>query len=413
MSELIDNRRHRMEALKRIIRELHDGAPAESVKDRFRAILEGVGAGEVGALESELIAEGMPVEEVRRMCDVHAAVFRDHLERTARSEETPGHPVHTLARDNQAIVAAVTAYRDAIASFPKGTAKLAPADAAAWRAAHKRLARVEGHYLRKEYLIFPFLEKAGIAGPPKVMWKVHDEIREHLKAAGEAAAAASEAAGDDLALILDAVLVPMLAEIEAMTDKEQQFFFPMVAEHLSEADWGAVQAQWGEFPPALVEPEGEWRPRPAAAPERTADVPLDDAVRLPSGHLTLRQLTAMLDALPLDITFVDAGDRVAYFSEGRDRVFARNRAIIGRRVQDCHPPSSVHVVQKILDEMRAGTREVAEFWINLGARFVHIRYFAVRDAGGAYLGCLEATQDVTAIRALEGERRLLAVGGAA
>ncbi|MFZ5787485.1 MAG: DUF438 domain-containing protein [Acidobacteriota bacterium] len=413
MSELIDNRRHRMEALKRIIHELHDGAPAESVKDRFRSILEGVGAGEVGALESELIAEGMPVEEVRRMCDVHAAVFRDHLEQKTRSEETAGHPVHTLQRDNQAIVAAVAAYRDAIGAFPGGDAKLAPGGIAAWRAAHERLTRVEGHYLRKEYLVFPFLEKAGIAGPPKVMWRVHDEIRERLKAAGEAAASAGEATGDDLALIRDAVLEPLLAEIEAMTDKEARFLFPMVAENLSESDWGAVQAQWGEFPPSLVEPEGEWRPRPAAAPERTAEVPPDDAVRLPSGHLTLRQLTAMLDALPLDITFVDADDRVAYFSEGRDRVFARNRAIIGRRVQDCHPPSSVHIVQGILDEMRAGTREVAEFWISLGPRFVHIRYFAVRDGAGAYLGCVEATQDVAAIRALQGERRLLAEGGAA
>ncbi len=413
MSELIDNRRHRMEALKRMIRDLHDGAPAEAVKDRFRSILEGVGAGEVGALESELIAEGMPVEEVRRMCEVHAAVFRDHLEQTARGEETPGHPVDTLRRDNQAIVAAVKAYRDAIGAFPDGAARLAPADAATWRAAHERLAHVEGHYLRKEYLIFPFLEKAGIAGPPKVMWRVHDEVREHLKAAGEAVAAGADAAGEDLALIRDAVLAPMLAEIEAMTDKEEKFLFPMLAENLSEADWGAVQAQWGEFPPALVEPEGEWRPRPAAAPERTAEVLPDDAVRLPSGHLTLRQLTAMLDALPLDITFVDADDRVAYFSEGRDRVFARNRAIVGRRVQDCHPPSSVHIVQRILGEMRAGSREVAEFWITLGPRFVHIRYFAVRDGTGAYLGCLEATQDVSAIRALEGERRLLAEGGAA
>jgi DUF438 domain-containing protein len=318
-----------------------------------------------------------------------------------------------MRRDNQAIAAAVAAYRDAVAAFPEGGATLAPAAAAAWRGAHERLARVEGHYLRKEYLVFPFLEKAGIAGPPKVMWRVHDEIREHLKAAGEAAASAGEATGEDLALIRDAVLEPMLAEIEAMTEKEGRFLFPMVAENLSEADWGAVQAQWGEFPAALVEPEGEWRPQPAAAPERTAEVPPDDAVRLPSGHLTLHQLTAMLDALPLDITFVDADDRVAYFSEGRDRVFARNRAIIGRRVQDCHPPSSVHIVQRILDEMRAGSRDVAEFWIVLGGRFVHIRYFAVRDGAGAYLGCLEATQDVAGIRALEGERRLLAEGGSA
>ena len=128
---------------------------------------------------------------------------------------------------------------------------------------------------------------------------------------------------------------------------------------------------------------------------------------LPSGHLTLRQLVALFETLPVDITFVDADDRVAFFSEGPNRVFPRNPAIIGRRVQDCHPPASMHIVQKIVDEMRQGARDLAEFWIEMHGRFVHIRYFAVRK-GGQYLGCLEVTQDVTAIRALAGERRLLA-----
>lgn len=413
MSELIDNRRHRLDALKRIIRELHDGASAESVKERFRAVLEGVGAGEVGTLESELIAEGMPVEEVRRMCEVHAAVFRDHLEQRERAEELPGHPLHTLGRDNQAIREAVASYRAVVAGFPGGDGRLDGAQAAAWQSAHARLAHVEGHYLRKEYLLFPFLEKAGIAGPPKVMWRLHDEIREQLRAAGEAEAAATEATGEDLVLIRDTVLVPMLTEIEGLTEKEGRFLFPMCAENFADTEWAAVIEQWGEFPPLLVEPQVGWQPRPAAAPERTAELPADDAVRLPSGHLTLRQLTALLNTLPVDLTFVDAGDSVAFFSEGTDRVFARNRAIIGRRVQDCHPPSSVHIVQQILDDMRAGRREVAEFWITLHGRFLHIRYFAVRGEGGEYLGCLEVTQDVTAIRALHGERRLLAEGSAA
>ena len=413
MSELIDNRRYRLETLKRIIRELHDGAPPESVKDRFRAVLEGVGAGEVGTLESELIAEGMPVEEVRRMCEVHAAVFREHLEQRQRPDEQGGHPLHTLHRDNGAIRAAVAAYRVAVADFPKGDARLQAPQVAAWQAAHARLAHVEGHYLRKEYLLFPFLEKAGIGGPPKVMWRLHDEIREHLKAAGEALQAAGEATGDELVLIRDAVIDPMLAEIEGLTEKEERFLFPMCAENLADTEWAAVVDQWGEFPPLLVEPAQGWQPQPARVPERLAELPADDAVRLPSGHLSLRQLTAMLNTLPVDLTFVNAEDRVAYFSEGAERVFARNRAIIGRRVQDCHPPSSVHIVQQILDDMRAGRREVAEFWITLHGRFLHIRYFAVRGEGGEYLGCLEVTQDVTAIRALSGERRLLSEGSAA
>ena len=347
------------------------------------------------------------------MCEVHAAVFRDQLARRAPSHHPPGHPLHTLARDNRAIAEAVAAYRAAVASFPSGEGRLEDAQLAAWRAAHQRLAHVEGHYLRKEYLLFPFLEKAGIAGPPKVMWRLHDEIREHLRAAGEAVAAAADASGEELALIRDTVLLPMLNQIDGLTEKEERFLFPMCAENFADTDWAAVVEQWGQFPPLLVEPEGQWRPSPAEFPARLAEVPVDDAVRLPSGHLSLRQLTALLNTLPVDLTFVDSNDRVAFFTEGAERVFARNRAIIGRRVQDCHPPSSVHIVQRILDDMRAGRRQVAEFWITLHGRFLHIRYFAVGGEGGEYLGCLEVTQDVTAIRALEGERRLLEEGSAA
>ena len=169
-----------------------------------------------------------------------------------------------------------------------------------------------------------------------------------------------------------------------------------------------MQQQWGDLGPGLVEPGEGWKPPAAAEPDHLVEVPAGDAVRLPSGHFTVPQLVAVLNTLPLDVTFVDADDRVAYFSEGTDRVFARNRAIVGRRVQDCHPPSSLHIVERIVREMRAGTRDLAEFWIPLGPRFVHIRYFAVRDVSGTYLGCLEMTQDVTAIRQLEGQRRLLA-----
>jgi hypothetical protein len=118
-------------------------------------------------------------------------------------------------------------------------------------------------------------------------------------------------------------------------------------------------------------------------------------------------LLGIFQTLPVDLTFVDAEDRVAFFSEGPDRVFARSRAIIGRKVQHCHPPRSVHVVDQILDDFRSGRQSVAEFWIEFHGRFVHIRYFAVRNEKQEYIGTLEVTQDLTRLRRLEGERRLL------
>jgi hypothetical protein len=136
-------------------------------------------------------------------------------------------------------------------------------------------------------------------------------------------------------------------------------------------------------------------------------VPVADAISLPTGNLSLEQLISIFKTLPVDLTFVDADDRVAFFSEGPQRVFSRSKAIVGRKVQHCHPPRSVDVVDRILSDFREGRQNVAEFWINFHGRFVHIRYFAVRDDKGKYAGTLEVTQDASRIRALEGERRLL------
>jgi hypothetical protein len=130
-------------------------------------------------------------------------------------------------------------------------------------------------------------------------------------------------------------------------------------------------------------------------------------VVLPTGAVSLEQLKAIFATLPVDITFVDAEDRVRFFSEGESRVFARPKAILGRLVQHCHPPSSVDVVERILADFRSGRQSVAEFWIDFKGRFAHIRYFALRDEKGTYLGTLEVTQDLTRERALQGERRLL------
>ena len=408
MSELIDNRRHRVDALKGIIRELHDGTSPEVLKERFRAVLDQVGAGEISVMESELMADGLPEQEIKRMCELHVAVFRDRLEQRPTADTVPGHPLDTFRRENQALLELVKAYREVAASLDSG----GTAVVARWLELHARLVLVDTHYKRKEYLVFPFLEKAGITAPPKVMWSLHDDIRESVRAAGEAAAGAGSLDPADLALVRDTVVLPMLAALEGMIEKEERILWPMALEHLAETEWGSVQEQWREFGPGLVEPVVGWHPSAPLVPESAAPVTADDAVRLPSGHLTLRQLVAMLDTLPVDLTFVDADDRVAFFSEGRDRVFERNRAIIGRRVQDCHPPSSIHIVQGVIDELRSGKREVAEFWLELGGKFVHIRYFAVRDESGTYLGCLEVTQDVTPVRALTGERRLLDEAGA-
>jgi len=125
------------------------------------------------------------------------------------------------------------------------------------------------------------------------------------------------------------------------------------------------------------------------------------------GSMSKEELETLLNTLPVDITFVDKEDTVQYFSQSKERIFPRTKAVIGRKVQQCHPQESLHVVNKILEDFKNNKRDIAEFWINLNNRLIYIRYFPVRNKSGDYLGCLEVTQDITDIKKIEGEKRLL------
>jgi DUF438 domain-containing protein len=191
-----------------------------------------------------------------------------------------------------------------------------------------------------------------------------------------------------------------------MIFKEENILFPMSQQTLTQNEWAEIWSASPQYGWCLVEPQGAYLPPTAAT--TTGAVPKEGTIMMPTGHVSVEQLTAVLATLPLDLTFVDAEDRVAFFSEGPDRIFARSKAIIGRKVQHCHPPHSADTVNRILEDFRSGHQDVAEFWINFQDKFVHIRYFAVRNEAGKYLGTVELTQNLAPLRRLSGERRLLA-----
>ncbi len=407
MSELIDNRAQRINALKDIIKHLHSGAPAEQVKIQLRQIVKQTDAGEIMAMEQELMAEGMPVEEVRSMCDLHSQVTREVLVQIPSAQQlAPGHPVDTFRRENDALREALTRLRTALADL-----RALPDDSEAstplfqLRQAFNDLMDIEKHYQRKEHALFSFLEKHGITGPSKVMWAKDDEIRAMLKQLGEMLHKPEARAADWKA---DPYKLAMTAAnaVEEMMFKEEQILLPMSLSTLTEDEWGEIWASSPKYGWCLVEPRVGYAP-PEQVMQEALSVPAGGALMLPSGNITLEQLTAIFSTLPLDLTFVDADDRVAFFTEGPERIFARSKAIIGRKVQHCHPPRSVNVVDQILSDFRAGRQNVAEFWIDFHGKYVHIRYFAVRDKEGKYLGTLELTQDIKPLRDLQGERRLL------
>jgi DUF438 domain-containing protein len=405
MSELINNREQRVATLKHIILHLHQGHDPGEVRARLAEIVKETDATEVAAMEQSLMADGLSVDEIRSMCDLHADVLRDVVKPIQiRTPIAPGHPVDTFQRENVAIretVARARAAFDALVAAETPTKDLLDA----CRGPVNALFDIDRHYRRKEDLLFPFLEKHGIVGPSKVMWAKDDEVRELVHALADALK--EVATPEEWRLVASTVAEQALRAVDEMVSKEERILLPMALDTLTREEWGVIWAESPRIGWCLVDPRDGYQPPPSVAPADPLEVPAHRAMVLPTGHLTREQLQGLFATLPVDLTFVDAEDRVAFFSEGPARIFARSKAIVGRKVQHCHPPRSVDVVDRILTDFKAGTHDTAEFWIEFHGRFVHIRYFAVRSPEKTYLGCLEVTQDVTGIRALEGERRLL------
>ena len=406
MSELIDSAKKRRDLLKHMIQQLHNGEAPDAIRTQLSRLLGQVHYHEVVAVEQELIAEGMPTAEVLSFCDLHSASLKGQIDVHGSKTAPPGHPVDTFLKENRALDWELKTLQELFdeirqASGDDHIAELLPKV----RIHFNALADIDKHYRRKENLVFPFLEKHGITGPPTVMWGKHDETRELLKAADEALRAEPTMSPDEARTLVELVFKPAVDSVAEMIYKEEQILFPMCMDTLTEPEWYQVYRQSLEIGFCLLDPTSEWQPQEIEV--ATTAVEPQDRVQLPSGGMTPEELTAILNTIPFDLTFVDKDDTVRYFTQGRERIFDRNRAILGRKVQMCHPPDSVHIVEKILADFKSGKETCAPFWINLKGRFVHIEYFALRDKQGAYLGTLEVSQDLTEKRALSGEQRLL------
>ncbi len=404
MSELINNREHRQKVLKELIMELHDGKNVEEVRERFAELIEGVSVAEISQMEQALIMEGMPVEEVQRLCDVHAAVFKGSIEdihKPQKLSETPGHPLNTFIVENRLlkdhIEENVKPSLEAFETMPSKGTRQQLLDQ------FKVLSDVDKPYARKENLLFPYLEKAGITGPPKVMWGVDDEIRADIKKAISLLSYDDK----DKDVVIEAVN-QALNKITEMIFKEENILFPLAEETLSEDEWIKIAEQSSEIGYFMIDRTPKWQPERTNVTKKASKESSDrDAITFKTGAMTPKEIEAVFNALPIDITFVDKDGIVRFFNQVEDRIFPRPTTVIGRTVQNCHPPSSVHVVEKIVEDLMSGKKDHEDFWIKKGQVYALIRYYAVRDENGEYVGTIEVTQDIKPLQEIKGEKRLL------
>ncbi len=401
MSELINNREHRQEGLKEVIRELHAGKSVEEVKEKFAKIIDGVSAKEISMMEVQLVKEGLPIEEIQYLCNVHAAVFKGSIEEIHHPEEVPGHPIYTMREENKALEELI------LERINPNLDKFMEEDSEENRIKLLEdinlLWDLDKHYSRKENLIFPYLEKYGITAPPQVMWGADDEIRAFIK---EAKASLVDYKGnkDEVKEKLEKAVL----EIEEMIFKEDSILFPMTLDTLTEDEWIRVYEESDEIGFAFIDPQTEWkRARVQFDDKEEEEEDFKGYIKFETGRLSPKEINHILNTIPGDMTFVDKDNIVKYFSQGKERIFARTKTVIGRSVENCHPPASVHVVEKIVEELQSGKKDNEQFWIKLGDKFVLIQYFAVRDDNGEFMGVLEFSQNIAPIQAITGEKRLM------
>lgn len=406
MSEYINNSAARKARLKALILKLHEGASEESVREELLESLSQIPYGEVVEVEQELIEEGLPEEEVLRLCDAHSAVLEGRVDLSASKAIPEGHPIDVMIKENQELKKVVAEVNAVLAEIEKTDASELNDRILSLRGHFNALIDVDKHYLRKEYLLFPFLEQQGITGPPKVMWGKHDEIRELIKG-GIEILQSPEITKDELLASAEIILKPAAKGVEEMTVKEEEILFPMSMDKLTEADWYEISRQSLEIGYCLYDPQVNWVPEGIQEESINETQKSGSHIQLPSGSFSAEELLSILSIMPIDMTFVDKDDKVKFFSQTPDRVFQRNRAILNRDVRHCHPPGSAHIVDKILEDFKSGKQSRAPFWINMRGKMIHIEYFALRNERGEYLGTLEVSHDVSRYRALEGEQRIL------
>jgi len=393
--------------LKEVVKELHGGASPTSVKKKFKEALKDTKPEDIAKIEQELVKEGMPREELQKLCDVHLAVFGEQVQ-DQELHIPAGHPISILIEEHRAILEKAEKLETMVKMIQEACDSVYVGDVMTeLQSIVKDFQDSEKHYQREENVLFPIMEKHGVTEPPAIMWMEHNRIREVKKKLSDVVAGWNGRLFDDFKKKLGEAGPPLCSLLPDHFFKENNILFPTALQVVTDKEWQDVRKDFDDIGYASFTPKTALVPFRVAIPPSKEASSLPEAMQFETGSLTKEEAECILDTLPIDISFIDKDDRVKYFNKAEKRIFVRTKAVIGRSVQLCHPQKSVHIVNKIIEAFTNGTKDTAEFWITMNNRLVHIRYFAVRNKNGKYLGTMEVTQDLTDLKKVEGQKRLL------
>ena len=443
----------RIEVLKSILLDLHNGASAESVQELFNEHFAGVSAIEISLMEHELMNSdtGVTFEDVMSLCNVHANLFKGAIQNVEVADtDHPGHPVQIFKQENLALRAALMRVRRLLSTYESTEdEELLPEIRKGLQRQLGLVGQFDIHYQRKEELMFPIMESYGHDSPPKVMWGVDDQIRDLFQ---EAKSAAEQLPDTSIEEVKDK-FETFAAEFEAMIFKEESILLMILLESFHQDDWLKIAEESDAYGYAIIKPTEKWIParhsfseeevgdaadegsEAPASTEQTSDGRFQQVIDTPDGQVTISfkpkekkeqainrdsqqpfghgylsvaEANLILDHLPMEITFVNKDDIFQYYNDSvpaDEMIFKRTPSQIGRNVELCHPPKFLDKVRRIFKALREGERDKFEMWFKSESRgkFVHVTYAAVRDEAGEFQGVLEYVQDIQPFRDIDSD----------
>lgn len=443
----------RIEVLKSILLDLHNGASAESVQELFNEHFTGVSAIEISLMEHELMNSntGVTFEDVMSLCNVHANLFKGAIQDVEVADtDHPGHPVQIFKQENLALRAALMRVRRLLSTYESTEdEELLPEIRKGLQRQLGLVGQFDIHYQRKEELMFPIMESYGHDSPPKVMWGVDDQIRDLFQ---EAKSAAEQLPDTSIQEVKDK-FETFADEFEAMIFKEESILLMILLESFHQDDWLKIAEESDAYGYAIIKPTEKWIParhsfseekarnaadegsEASASTEQTSDGRFQQVIDTPDGQVTISfkpkekkeqtfnrdsqqpfghgylsvaEANLILDHLPMEITFVNKEDIFQYYNDSvpaDEMIFKRTPSQIGRNVELCHPPKFLDKVRRIFKALRQGERDKFEMWFKSESRgkFVHVTYAAVRDEAGEFQGVLEYVQDIQPFRDIDSD----------
>ena len=403
MSKNIDNSEKRLQDLLAFSMGMMSGESGKELIEKYQDAIDNITPHDMLSLEDKQVQMGMTPDIIKKDVEKIINVFSKSLDRYEWEKPKEGTFLYYLMLENEAfkfklnqVKKILRSYRGRESShFQELKAELLPR--------FIEFKSFDYHYIKKENILFPYLEKVwSNYRPLQVMWSLHDDIRRTLKEVIALLEDPSTEWSD-----FNPILGKYYSLVFRMIQKEDIIIFPVATETVSEESWHEMHLQSFEYPFPFIETPA--KPEEEKQSQHTKESFLSEPGMFvaETGNMTLEQVLLVFNHLPVDITVVDENDRVLFFNKPKERFFPRSPAIVGRSVNNCHPPESVHIVEEIVETFRKGDRNTATFWIELKGRFILIQYFALRNDKGAYKGVMEVSQDATDIRKLEGQRRLL------